>query len=136
MSAKKDTNGCREFLAIELPFIQNTFGKIKEVHTIKTNFSDLKFDFPDTYFIQVEHANGTVGNLLIDVVSRQAVRKLEILNEDLYIRWDGTPETLYEKDIASGELRQISAGKYIHMEGYNESINEYAYIKEIQEFLK
>lgn len=134
--SKKDTNGCREFLAIELPFIQNTFGKITRVHTIKTNLTDLKFDFPDTYFIQAEHANGSMGNLLIDVVSRQAVRKLEIFNEDLYIRWDGTPETLYEKDIISGELKRISAGEYIHLEGYNESINEYAYIKEMKEFFE
>lgn len=134
--SRKDTNGCREFLAIELPFIQNTFGKIKKVHAVKTNLTNLDFDFPDTYFIQLEHVNGSIGNLLIDVVSRQAVRKLEVFNEDLYIMWDGTPETLYEKDNVSGELRKIPAGKYIHLEGYNESINEYAYIKEMQEFFE
>ena len=134
--SSKKTNGCRELLAIELPWIQDTFGRIKRVHVIKTKLTDLKLDFPDTYFIQLEHSNGNIGSLTVDVVSRQAVRKLEIFNEDLYIKWDGTPESLYEKDIISGELKQIPAGKYIHEEGYSESINEYAYMKEIEEFFE
>ncbi|MCM1154906.1 MAG: Gfo/Idh/MocA family oxidoreductase [Roseburia sp.] len=132
----KKTNGCREILAIELPWIQNVFGEIKKLHVVRTKLTDLKLDFPDTYFIQLEHSNGSIGNLTIDVVSRQAVRKLEIFNEGLYITWDGTPETLYEKDIISGELKQISAGEYIHEEGYSESINEYAYMKETEAFFR
>lgn len=134
--SNKNTNGCREFLAIELPWIQNTFGKIKAVNAIKTKLTGLKLDFPDTYFIQVEHFGGAIGNLTVDVVSRQAVRRMEIFNEDLYIRWDGTPETLYEKDLLSGQLNRIPAGRYIHESGYNESINEYAYMKEIEAFFE
>ena len=134
--SNKNTNGCKELLAIELPWIQNVFGKIKTVHVVKTKLTGLKLDFADTYLIQVEHSKGNIGNLIVDVVSRQAVRKLEIFNENLYIRWDGTPETLYEKDIISGELKQIPAGKYIHEKGYNESVNEYAYVKEIEDFFE
>lgn len=132
--SNKKTNGCRELLAIELPWIQNTFGKIKTIHVVKAKLTDLKLDFPDTYFIQMEHSNGNIGSLTVDVVSRQAVRRLEIFNEDLYIRWEGTPDSLYEKDISANELKQISAGEYIHENEYSESINEYAYMKEIEEF--
>ena len=134
--SNKNTNGCRELLAIELPWMQNTFGRIKRVHVLKAKFTNLKLDFPDTYFIHLEHENGSIGSLTVDVVSRQPVRTLEIFNEDIYIRWDGTPETLYEKDIISGDLKQIPAGKYIHEEGYSESINEYAYMREIEEFFE
>ena len=134
--SNKETNGCRELLGIELPWIQNTFGKIKNVHAVRTKLTDLKLDFPDTYLIQIEHLNGNIGSLTVDVVSRQAVRRLEVFNENLYLRWDGTPETLYEKDIVSGELKQVSAGKYIHEKGYSESINEYAYMKEIEDFFE
>jgi len=134
--SNKNTNGCRELLAIELPWIQNVFGKIKTVHVVKTKLTDLKIEFPDTYMIQMEHENGNIGSLTVDVVSRQAVRKLEVFNEDLYIRWDGTPETLYEKNIILGELKQIPAGEYIHEKGYSESINEYAYVKEIEDFFE
>lgn len=130
----KKTNGCRELLAIELPWILHTFGKICDVNVVKTKLTDLELDFPDTYLVQIRHSNGTIGNLTVDVVSRHAVRKLEIFNEDIYIRWDGTPETLYEKDIDAGVLQQIPAGRYLHEKGYGDSINEYAYMKEIEEF--
>ena len=108
----------------------------KSCHTIKARFTNLKLDFSDTYFIQIEHVNGSIGNLTVDVVSRQAVRTLEIFNEDLYLRWDGTPETLYEKEIEKNLLQQIPAGKYIHEKGYSDFINEYAYMKEIKEFFE
>lgn len=134
--SNKATNGCREFLAIELPWIQNTFGRITKVHSIKKKLTSLALEFPDTYLIQIEHENGTIGQLLIDVVSRQAVRTLEVLNENLYIKWNGTPNSLYEKDIISGELKQVKAGNYIHEQGYATMINEYAYEKEIEEFFE
>ncbi len=132
--SNRNTNGCRELLSIELPWIWYTFGEIKTVHVLKTKLTDLEIDFPDTYLVQIEHQNRNFGNLAIDVVSRQAVRKLEIFNEDIYIRWDGTPETLYEKNIISGVLDQIPAGEYIRENGYSESVNEYAYMKEIEDF--
>lgn len=135
-ASNKSTNGCREFLAIELPWIQNVFGKIAKINVIKTKLTDLKIEFPDTYMIQLEHESGNIGSLTVDVVSRQVVRRLEAFNEDLYIRWDGTSETLYEKNIISGEMQQINAGEYVHVVGYNESINELAYLKEIEDFFE
>lgn len=134
--SNKSTNGCRELLAIELPWLQNTFGKIKKVNVIKRKLSNLDIEFPDVYLIQAEHASGSIGNLAIDVVSRQAVRQLEILNEELYIKWNGTPDSLYEKNITSGEFRKIQAGEYVHEQGYGDFINEYAYAKEIEEFFE
>lgn len=130
----KRTNGCREILAIELPWIQNVFGKIEKASVIKQNLTDLRLGFPDTYLIQLKHENGNVGSLIVDVVSRQAVRQLEIFNEDIYIKWNGTPDSLYEKDIVSGELKQVKSGEYIHEEGYGDFVNEYAYMKEITDF--
>lgn len=128
------TNGCRELLAIELPWIQYAFGKIEHVNVVKRKLTTLEVDFPDTYLIQVEHEGGNVGSIIMDVVSREAVRKLEIINENFYIRWDGTPETLMEKDVETGELKMVPTGQYIHEQGYGNFINEYAYLKEIEEF--
>ena len=130
----KRTNGCRELLAIELPWIQKVFGKIVDVNVIKKKLTDLELEFPDTYLLQIEHRNGNVGNMVVDVVSRQAVRRMEVFNEGLYIRWDGTPDSLYEKDILSGILRKTGKDPYIHEEGYAEFINEYAYAEEIKAF--
>lgn len=134
--SQKSTNGCRELLAIELPWLQNAFGAIASVRTIRRKTTALPFDFPDAYLVQIEHIGGTVGNLLVDVVSRQAVRHLEVMNEELYIRWDGTPDSLCEKNLATGGLEQIRTGAYIHENEYGAFINEYAYAKEIEEFFK
>lgn len=131
---KKETNGCRELLAIELPWLQNTFGKIVDVHVIKRKITSLQIDFPDTYMVQVEHENGNIGSLLIDVVSRQAVRHLEVVGEDIYIRWDGTSDSLYQRNMQNGKLENIDMGENVHEYGYTALINEYAYLKEIQEF--
>lgn len=132
--SRKETNGCRELLAFELPWLQSTFGAIDRINVIKKKITDLDIKFSDTYLIQLEHDDGSTGNLLVDVVSRQPVRRLEILNEDLYIQWNGTPDSLYEKDNESEELKQLQADEYIHDEKYGAFINEYAYMKEIEDF--
>lgn len=132
--SRRVTNGCRELLAIELPWMQETFGKITRVNVIKRKLTALDLEFPDTYLVQLEHESGSAGSLIVDIVSRQAVRQLEVLNEEIYIRWNGTPDSLFEKNIESGELIQIQPGEYIHEQGYGDFINEYAYIKEIEEF--
>lgn len=134
--SNKNTNGCREIFAIELPWIQHTFGRIKKVNVLKSKLLQLNLEFPDTYSVQIEHENGNIGSLSVDVVSRQAVRKLEVFNENLYIKWDGTADSLFEKDLVSGELKQIPAGEYVHEENYGAFINEYAYAREIEEFFE
>lgn len=134
--SRKMTNGCREILAIELPWIQYTFGRIKKVNVEKCKLLHLNLEFPDTYLLQLVHENGNIGSLSVDVVSRQAVRKLEVFNENLYISWEGTTDSLFEKDIISGELKQIPAGEYVHEENYGKFINEYAYAREIEEFFE
>ncbi len=133
--SRKETNGCREFLAIELPWIQNTFGKIKEVHVVKRRLTELSLDFPDTYLLQLEHEGGSAGNVTVDVVSRQAVRRLEVFHEGLYLRWEGRPDLLYEKNLSTGALEQVQAGEQIQQPGYAEVINEAAYEREIGEVL-
>lgn len=134
--SNRATNGCREIFAIELPWLQSVFGGIKGVQVMKRKLTSLDLDFSDTYFVQMEHENGNVGSLTVDVVSRQTVRDLEVFNEDLYIRWNGTPDSLFEKDIVVGELKKIPAGEYVHESGYGDFINEYAYAREIEEFFQ
>ena len=86
----KRTNGCREFMAIEFPWLIDVFGDIKSITSIGSKDSKLEIDFPDTYQIMIEHMTGHKGLITIDVVSRKAVRKLELSGENLYITWDGT----------------------------------------------
>ena len=131
----KKTNGCREILTIELPWIVNTFGEIKQVHVSKNKITDLDVDYPDSFFVNIIHKNGSNGILIIDLVSRHAVRNLEIINEDGYIQWDGTPEGLKEWNSNSNELDQIKLYEEIsNQKDYNQTIVENAYLEEIKDF--
>ena len=134
--SKKGTNGCREILAIELPWLITAFGKVQSVNVIKNNFSHLEIEFPDTYMLQLTHTDGTIGSVVVDVVSRRAVRKLEIYNEGLYLAWDGTPDSLLERDVEKGTERTIDFNNYIHDERYGAFINEAAYMREVEEFFE
>lgn len=132
----KRTNGCREILAIELPWILKTFGKVTDFHAISNKLTNLSLDYPDYYSIQFSHENGSIGTVIFDVVCRKAIRKLEIFNEDIYIEWEGMPETLRKKNMESGELECICNLAYHKEQGYSEFINEYAYINELLEFFE
>lgn len=133
---KKETNGCREFMAIEFPWMIDTFGSIKTVKAIKGKYSSLDIDFADTYHIMLEHENGNKGMLIVDVVSRKAVRNLEVSGENLYLTWNGTPDTLNVYDYANKQNENISLYDSVeNREGYSAFIIEDAYKSEIENFL-
>lgn len=132
----KKTNGCRELLAIELPWIINTFGKIISFNVIKDNISSLQLDYPDSYIITFEHENGHKGVLSVDVVSRKATRNLEIYSENNHIFWEGKPESLKKYSIEDKETINIPTySNYIKDGRYADSIVEDAYLDELITFI-
>lgn len=131
----KRTNGCREILAIELPWIIETFGKIEEVSSLGDKITDLSITYNDNYMIQLTHENGNKGMLVVDVVSPVAVRRFETYTENQYIRWEGTPDSLKEFDIFDKKLKSVELiEKQEHRDGYANFVVENAYKNEIQEF--
>ena len=131
----KRTNGCREIMAIELPWMFEAFGDISDIKTIKSNISDLKLDYPDNYFLMIEHKNGNKGLVAVDVVARKAQRNLEIYNDNLHIFWNGTPDSLKEFDVLNGQEKNISTYATVDNDSkYSENIIENAYKDEIVSF--
>lgn len=132
---KKETNACREFMAIEFPWIREVFGKIRKITVTSKKISQLDVDYPDIYFIDFEHDNGNHGSIVFDVVSRMACRNLEIFGEKVYLRWNGTPDGLIDFDIATKCEQKIRLyDKIDKREEYSASIIEDAYSSEIQNF--
>lgn len=130
------TNGCREILTIDLPWIVTAFGDIKSAQVLKSKNTDLNIDYSDNYLIMLEHESGTKGVFAADVVARKAVRHFEVYGEYLHVTWDGTPETLKGFDIDKKEdvalLADISTE---HIEGYSNLIDENPYRDELNAFL-
>lgn len=131
----KRTNGCREILAIELPWITETFGGVEYVNVLSDKMTRLNIEYCDNFMIQLRHKNGNKGSLIVDVVSPVAVRKLEIYSEGKYLSWNGTPDSIVEFDSDSKKVVPVSLIEQAeHIEGYSEFVVENAYKNEIREF--
>ena len=132
----KKTNGCREIMAIEFPWLIKTFGMVKKMNVLTDKMTGLNIDYRDNYMIQFEHENGNKGTLIIDVVSPVAVRRLEIYSENKYIQWNGTPDSLCEYDDTADKLIPVKLHEIgEHKEGYRAFVVENAYKNEIKEFM-
>lgn len=131
----KRTNGCREIMAIEMPWLTETFGEIESVYSTHSKMSSLSIDYDDNYMIQLFHKNSNKGCLIIDVVSRKAVRNFEAYSENLHISWDGTPNGLTEYDICSKQTVSVKLYDAVErIDGYQSTVIENGYASEINEF--
>lgn len=133
---QKETNGCRELMGIELPWIIKTFGKIKYLNTQKFKITSLDLDYPDIINIMLEHENGNSGVLTFDIVSRKAIRSLEIISEDNHIFWEGTPSSLEIYNLDSKSLKHVETyDEIIKDKNYASNIIENVYLEELKIYL-
>lgn len=131
----KRTNGCREILAIELPWIVAAFGPVKDVKYITGRKTKLDIEYDDSYMLLLTHENGHQGVFTVDVVCRKAVRSFEVFGENLFITWKGTPESLKEFDIDTKEEKTVNLYESTeHRDGYSPLIIENAYESELMDF--
>lgn len=131
----KETNGCREILAIEMPWIVHIFGEIESVTYSKSRITELDIEFEDVYMLIINHKNGTIGSLIVDVVACEPVRDLRIIGENSYIEWNGEPGIFRVKKSSNEELKEVKIyDKVKHQEGYNNTITENEYINELEQF--
>ena len=130
------TNGCREIFGIELPWIVSVFGEIVDFSVQKSKLSDLEINYDDNYMVLFTHKNGTKGVMCADVVSRKAVRNLEVYSQNLHLFWDGTPGGLRNFNIENKTLDEINLYQTVDKNSnYASSIIENAYSDEITDFL-
>ncbi|MCR5289224.1 MAG: Gfo/Idh/MocA family oxidoreductase [Treponema sp.] len=133
---RKETNGVREILAIQMPWIVNTFGKIKSLNSNAQRCSELDIDFNDSIVSNFVHENGNIGVFVADTVSRKATTSLEVIGEDLHLFWHGHNDDLQVYNPETKELETISMYNNVeHREGYADNIIENQYSDEIQDFI-
>lgn len=130
------TNGCRELLAIELPWLCAAFGPIIDIQVVRQKCLGLQISYADSYMLLLRHKNGCQGSLCVDVVSRKATRQFEMYGEDLYLSWGGQPDTLMEWDIQEKRDCPVSVYQKVErQEGYAGFVIENAYTEELAAFL-
>ena len=103
------TGGVREIFGIDLPWLLDAFGPVKQ--------------------------NGTKGLLAADVVSPKAVRNFEVFGEGLHLFWEGNPRALYSYNAETREKEFVDTyGSFEHDARYSDNIVENAYVDEITNF--
>jgi predicted dehydrogenase len=133
----KRTNGCREIMAIEFPWLLKAFGPLVDVSVDKLSLSGLKIDYPDTIVMTLRHQHGTTGQFIVDVVSRVAKHELEIFGEDISLNWNGRPNSIVLwKGDGAGERQVRMYDEVEHQEGYAETIIEDPYVEEVTAFFE
>lgn len=129
------TNGCREILAIELPWIIRTFGPVRDIKVMRAKLTNLNIDYEDCYTVLLLHENGNIGMFQADVVAREAIRNLKVVGEQIYFSWQGTPDSFQTKNMEKGLLENINLYQDIQREnGYNQTIVENQYVNEMKQF--
>ena len=132
----KRTNGCREIMAIDLPWIVTAFGPIVKATAVKSKNTELNINYNDNYLIALEHEGGHKGVLAVDVVTRKSIRHIDVYGERFQMSWNGTADSLTEYDIESKEVKSISFDDASeHVEGYAAFITENPYREELNAFL-
>lgn len=131
----KRTNGCREIMAIEFPWLIEVFGDVINYNVLSDKMSNLEITYHDNFMIQLQHEHGNKGVLIVDIVSPAAVRNLEIYGQNLYLSWNGTPDGLKQFDCNEKVLQNIHLeGTAEHAAGYSSFVIENAYQHEIEDF--
>ena len=113
------------------------FGEIIKVDVLKSKMSSLSIDYNDNYMVLIQHAIGYKGILAVDIVSRKAVRNLEVFGERLYLTWDGSPNGLFVYDYDKKQNDNIQLYQDVdQLDNYSNLIVENAYLNEIISFFE
>jgi len=134
--ADKRTNGCREIFAVQLPWLIDVFGEIQSLHVVKNKISKIDIDYNDSYLVIFEHATGHKGSVCFDIVCRRPTTHLEIFSENLFMQWEGTPDSLQEYNFNTKSMQKVETYSSIdHNNDYAKHIIENAYLLELDLFL-
>ena len=129
------TGGVREIMAIDMPWLVDVFGDIESFNVISNSVSDLELGYPDTTMLLLTHKGGTIGTLVIDVVSPKAVRNFECFGEGIHLFWEGNPKGLFKYDGETKQKEPVNTYvKYEQDPRYSDNIVETAYVDELQDF--
>ncbi len=132
------TNACREIMAVDLPWILTAFGRVTDLHVRKSKNSSLDLNYEDNYILSMEHESGSKGVFVCDLLSRKGGRSAEIISENMYLSWQGTPDSLTRWDPVTGKMAPVTTYTETldHQAAYASNIIENAYREELETFFR
>jgi predicted dehydrogenase len=101
--SKRETGAAREIVPFELNWMAHLFGPVTAIAGFQGKLSSLEVDIDDLYSQLVAFGSGVQGTLVVEVVSRPAIRQARIVGEDGTLIWDWNDRCVREWTAASGE---------------------------------
>lgn len=132
--SKRETGACREIVPFELVWLLWVFGELESLSCFKDKLTKLETEIDDIYQILLKFKSGTIGHLLVDVISRIPYRNCRILSEEGVIEMDWSKKQILIYDAKNKLLEKYNEPEGKVEEGYIHSEN--MYIAEIEKFLK
>lgn len=129
---KRETGAGREMVPFELEWIQWVFGSVREISCIDGKVSDLPVDINDIYSLNIMFESGAIGNILIDVISRAAMRRIEIIGDKGTIVMDWNDEKIRFYDAETKKWTDFSEEEKHRQPGY--WAKDDMYIEEMRHF--
>ena len=128
------TGGAREIVPFELTWIVDTFGWPQQVQGMKLRTTDVGAAIDDTYAALLGF-DGCLGSLVVDVVARQAVRKLTLNLERASLAWDWDSSVIRIFEAEAGRTVEVALARSSAQAGYHPNIGEAMYVEELGAFL-
>ena len=128
------TGGAREIVPFELTWMVDAFGWPREVQGTRMRTADVGAPIDDTYAALLRF-DGFVGTLVVDVVARQAVRKLTLNFERASLSWDWDSGVVRVWEAEPGRQIELHQPKSVAHAGYHQNIGEAMYVAEVASFL-
>ncbi|MBK7208246.1 MAG: Gfo/Idh/MocA family oxidoreductase [Elusimicrobia bacterium] len=133
--SKRETGGAREIVPFELTWLTDVFGLPVAARGLRGATMDVGADIDDTYTIALQFQRG-FGSLMVDVVSRYAVRTLTLNLErgQVVWKWDEPNIRVYDASSCRWSVRPYQV-EPAH-EDYNPHITEKMYVEELMAFVE
>lgn len=129
------TGGCREIVPFEMTWLNWVFGDLAEVFGFAEKTIPLNAPIEDTYASVLKYKSGVIGTLIVDVVSRSAIRKLTVNGELGQIQWDWDQKCVRFYDARTQRWIDYHEPAGEAAQGYNANIIEEMYVEEVQNFV-
>ena len=85
---RRETGAAREIVPFELNWMMFLFGRIAAIEGTVQKLSRLEVDIDDVYAAVVHFASGVRATLVVEVVSRPAIRSARVIGEGGTLIWD------------------------------------------------
>lgn len=135
-ASRRETGGAREIVPFDLTWLTRLFGSPERVCGIHRKTIDIPGapEIDDTYNAILDHGSFSMV-LVIDVVSRQATRRLLVNGSERELIWDWDEQCVRIFHPDRQEWERIPYEAPPAAAGYNKNITEGMYIEEMRAFL-